>query len=129
MNNTEAFLTIFNQAWAEHDTDTILNSVTDDIHFRMAADVEGIRGKQAFKAWLAEMANPAFKVRLTTERLFVSGDDAALSGIIDMTEPDGSQHKFAFCDLYKLRNGKIAELLAYIVSDKAGEGCPASENK
>ncbi|MGX5915011.1 nuclear transport factor 2 family protein [Aliidiomarina sp. Khilg15.8] len=129
MSNTKDFLTKFNQAWVDHDVETVVNGVTDDIHFRMAMDDKGIQGKQAFKAWLSEMANPEYKISLTTERLFVSGDDAVLSGVMDMTEPDGTKRKFAFCDLYKMRDGKVAELQAYFMSDKADAGCPGSEDK
>lgn len=126
MSNVETFLTVFNQAWAAHDVDTIVSGVTDDIYFRMATDEEGIQGKQAFETWLSEMVKPEYKMSLTTERLFVSGDDAVLSGRMEMTEPDGTQRKFAFCDIYKLRDGKVAELLAYFMSDNADTGCPAS---
>lgn len=129
MSNVETFLTVFNQAWASHDVDTIVSGVTDDIHFRMALDEEGIRGKQAFKAWLSEMPKPESKLSLTTERLFVSGNDAMLSGYMEMTKPDGTHCKFAFCDIYKLRDGKVAELLAYFMSDKEGTGCPVSSSQ
>ena len=124
MNSTEAFLTQFNQAWFEHDVDGVVDGVTDDIHFRMATDEEGIHGKAAFRAWLAEMANPEYKISFKTERLIVSGDDAVLAGRMEMTEPSGQQRRFASCDIYKLRNGKVASMLVYFMNFQADEGCP-----
>lgn len=128
MSTTKEFLTQFNQAWMNHDVETIVDGVTDDIYFRMATDEQGIQGKDAFRAWLNEMANPDYKMTLKTERVIVSGDDAVLAGSMQMAEPDGTQRQFAFCDLYKLRDGKIASLTAYFMNHNAEEGCPSGSN-
>ncbi|RUO38580.1 hypothetical protein CWE13_02745 [Aliidiomarina shirensis] len=126
MSNLKTFLARFNQAWAEHDIKTIIAGVTDDIRFQMATDDTGIKGKEAFEKWLTEMMNPDYKVTMNTERLFISGNDAALSGSMEMVDPTGAEHKFAFCDLYTLRDGKVSELRAYVMDYKADKSCPAS---
>lgn len=116
MSSTKLFLTEFNQAWADNDIDTIVNGVTDDIHFRMASDDSGVRGKDAFKAWLKDMLITDTEMEVINERLIMSGDEAVLSGRIKMIEQDGTRKQFTFCDLYTLRDGKVAELVSYVMN-------------
>ncbi|RUO32472.1 nuclear transport factor 2 family protein [Aliidiomarina soli] len=126
MSTTKEFLTRFNQAWADQDIDTIVNSVTDDVHFRMATDDKGIHGKEAFATWIGEMSNADYKMQLTTERFFISGDEALLSGRMHMTERDGSEREFCFCDLYTLRDNKVSAMVSYFMNPASEDGCPAT---
>lgn len=116
MSDIKVFLTKFNQAWADNDIDTIVDGVTDDIHFRMATDASGIRGKDEFKVWLKDMLISDVEMELFTDRMIISGNDAVLSGRIEMREQDGTEKQFTFCDLYTLRDGKVAELVAYVMN-------------
>jgi len=124
MTTTRKFLTKFNQAWADNDVDTIVNSVTDDIHFKMVTDAEGIRGKEAFSSWLKDMSNNDFQMALTTDRVIIDGDQAAITGTMAMTKPDGTKSQFSYCDLYRLRDGKVAELMAFVMDHDKQPGCP-----
>ncbi|WP_194755952.1 nuclear transport factor 2 family protein [Aliidiomarina indica] len=120
MSDIKEFLTTFNQAWVDNDIDTIVQGVTNDIHFRMATDETGVHGKEAFKIWLKDMLISDVEMDVTTDRMIISGDEAVLSGRIRMIEQDGTQKQFTFCDLYRLRDGKVAELVAYVMNYNTG---------
>ena len=119
MKDLKKFLREFNNAWAEQDNDTILAGVTEDVRFSMANSKEAIEGKAAFADWLSSMDCGHDKPTITTERLIIDGDNAALSGSIIFSGKDAGT-RYAFCDVYTLREGRISEIVAYCV--KLGEG-------
>ncbi|MCP1727648.1 ketosteroid isomerase-like protein [Natronospira proteinivora] len=113
MQDTETFLRAFNEAFAREDVDTIMSSVTDDIRFRMASET-GIEGKPAFEKMLREMSASGCIFNLEIFDVVVAGDRAVVNGEMTLKEnKDGPVRAYAFCDLYQLRDGKIAETIAY----------------
>ncbi|MEX1057942.1 MAG: nuclear transport factor 2 family protein [Natronospirillum sp.] len=115
MSVSKQFLIDFNEAWAREDKAAILAAVTDDIQFRMAGE-EDINGKEAFAAVLEEMAGTGQEFTLTINRVIISAEDtAAVEGEMTLVDEDGEPVVFMFCDVYGLRDGKIAELKAFVV--------------
>lgn len=113
--NTQDMLIAFNQAWVETDLDHVLNAVTDDFTFRMADGAHELQGKDEFRQWLEQMQCGDGKASTTTNPPIVDGDNAVLTGEITVRSTDGEK-KFAFCDVYRLRDGKIQSLTAYCLT-------------
>lgn len=115
MNDTRKFLREFNEYWVREDTRAIVDTVTDDIRFGMAGGPL-VNGKAEFEAFLKkEMSGGATDMDLEIANIIVDGDRAAVDGEISMTDKDGQRKMYAFCDIYRLQGGKVAELIAYVV--------------
>ncbi|SDO22195.1 nuclear transport factor 2 family protein [Alkalicoccus daliensis] len=113
------FLEEFNEAFAKNDIAHILESITDDITWKMAGDIT-LHGKEEVEKALRAMENPP-QVELALDRLFIHGRDAAANGIITMTKEDGTVKKYEFCDVYafhQYKGGKIRKLTSYVVEAK-----------
>ena len=114
MNDTRAFLREFNAYWLHEDTQAILDTVTDDIRFGMAGG-KLVTGKADFAEFLKEMTGSGnTDLALDIANVIVDGDRAAVNGEIAMTSEDGQRRTYAFCDVYRLADGKVAELTAYV---------------
>ena len=114
MNDTRTFLHEFNEYWVREDTQAILDTVTDDIRFGMAGGKK-VSGKADFKAFLEGMGEGATDTALDIANIIVDGEGAAVNGEIAMTDKDGRRRVYAFCDIYRLEGGKVAELTAYVL--------------
>lgn len=112
MNPTEKFLRDFNQAWADEDVARIAADVTDDIHFAMAGR-PAIEGKTDFETFLKSMSGQSSDLELKVHQILIDGDRAAVTGELSMSDGE-KRSRYEFCDVYKLRDGKVAELIAYV---------------
>jgi uncharacterized protein len=120
MNDTKTFLREFNEYWVRADTPAILDTVTDDIHFSMVGG-QSVSGKTDFKAFLDEMDSGTPDMGLNIANIIVEGERAAVDGEISMTDKDGRRRVYAFCDIYRLEQGKVAELTAYVHETNSGD--------
>jgi ketosteroid isomerase-like protein len=119
MKDTKAFLREFNEYWVREETQAILDTVTDDIRFGMAGG-KLVSGKADFAGVLKEMTDSGNSdMGLEITNVIVDGDRAAVDGEISMTTEDGQRRVYAFCDVYRLAGGKVAELTAYVQEVKA----------
>ncbi|HMS11176.1 MAG TPA: nuclear transport factor 2 family protein, partial [Pyrinomonadaceae bacterium] len=50
-----------------------------------------------------------------------SGDSVVCYGAMSMTDGDGKSSNWTYCDIYRFRDGKIAELRSFVVMDKKEE--------
>lgn len=110
------FLEEFNEAFAKHDLEHILASITDDITWKMAGDVT-LHGKDEVEKALRSMEQN-HQTEIEIDRLFIHGRDAAANGIVTMTMEDGTVKKYEFCDVYafhQYKGGKIRKLTSYVV--------------
>jgi uncharacterized protein len=118
MNDTKQFLREFNEYWVREDVRAILDTVTDDIRFRMIGG-KSVSGKSEFESFLGEMPDGNSETALTITNVIVDGDQAAVNGEISMTDKDGQRQTYGFCDVYRLEGGKVAELTAYVLDVNA----------
>ncbi len=114
MSSTEKFLNDFNQAWARGDIPGILEGVTDDIDFRIA-NKPPITGRKDFAAMLEQYAGHCEVRELTINDVIIDGDRAAVAGQMIFAEAEGMPPGCDFCDIYRLRDGKVARLTAYVM--------------
>jgi ketosteroid isomerase-like protein len=104
-----------NLAITKGDFDGFLQRCTDDTVWNFVGD-RILKGKPAVRAWMAETyrAPPRFDV----EQMVAEGDTVVAVGTIMLTGSDGVEAKSSYCDVWRLRDGKLFELSAYVVSGK-----------
>ena len=93
-----------------------LSHCADDVVWNMVGD-QTTRGKQAIREWMASMKidPPKFTIANT----IADGDFVTSYGDMTMKEKDGKTVPYAFCDIYRFRDGKIAELNSFVIKTEA----------
>ncbi|HVL68007.1 MAG TPA: nuclear transport factor 2 family protein [Vicinamibacterales bacterium] len=104
---------LINDTFAKGDTRTFLDYCTDDVVWTMVGD-RTVQGKQAVADWMASM-QPSDLPTFTTEIVAVDGDVVAATGGMTMKEKDGSTGRYSYCDVYRFRDGKVAELRSFVI--------------
>lgn len=101
-----------NAAVTAGDNEGFLSFCAEDIVWSTVGG-ETLRGKEAVRAWMATgYAEPP---KFTVERLIADGDFVAAVGTIDSKGDDGGTVPNAYCDVWRFRDGKMAELRAFVV--------------
>lgn len=106
----------FNIAFNRHDVDAVMNAMTEDCIFENTnPQPDGTRlvGADEVRAYWKKFfaANPdAF---FETEEIFANGDRCVVRWIYRKTK-DGKPWHLRGVDVFKVRNGKVAEKLAYV---------------
>ncbi len=102
-----------NAAFAKSDTEAFLGLCTDDVVWSMVGD-QTVSGKEQIRKWMASMGGDP--PRVTVDQIVVDGDSAIAEGQMTMADGSGRQQSYAYCDVYRFRGGRIAELRAYVIN-------------
>jgi len=112
-----ALLERFADAWNRHDLDALMSMMTDDCVFEASAgpDVNGRRseGKSAVRAAYAAVFEAFPDARWGGATHFIAGDRAVSQWTFTGTQKDGKRVEVSGCDLFTLRDGKIAVKNSY----------------
>ena len=110
-DETIAVVDRFNEAFARHDVPAIMALMTDDVAFEDTAPPEGQRhvGQEAVRAAWTQLFEGNPDGVFTTEHAVVVGDRAAYQWVYDW----GEGHVRGI-DLFKVRDGKVAEKFSYV---------------
>lgn len=108
----KAVLTRANEAIARGDFEGFLALCTEDTEWTFVGD-RTLRGKDAVRRWMAETYRepPVFKV----DRMIAEGDFLTALGEITLRDADGTATHHAYADVWRFRDGLMAELHAYVV--------------
>ncbi|RAK65156.1 nuclear transport factor 2 family protein [Hymenobacter edaphi] len=100
-----------NAAITAGDYEGFLAHCTEDTQWTFVGE-QTLRGKQAVREWMrtAYRQPPQFRV----EHLIAEADFVTALGSITMTE-DGQAVEYAYCDVWRFREGKMAELRAFVI--------------
>jgi ketosteroid isomerase-like protein len=102
---------VFGSAWAAHDLDSAVSFLTDDCVFDSTGPApDGTRhiGPQAIRqAWTAIFADPSSKFE--PEETFGTGDR-----VVQRWQYSWDGGHVRGVDLFRVRDGKIAEKLSYV---------------
>lgn len=111
-----------NAAFAENDMEGFLSFCADEIEWTMVGE-KYVKGKEAIRKWLdsMDMEPPKF----TVDTVIAEGDSVAAHGSMIMKDKDGKTVPHAYCDIYRLRNAKIIELISFVIKTD-GKNEPAS---
>jgi len=101
-----------NAAISKGDNEGFLDYCTDDTEWNFTGDIS-LKGKQAVRQWMSEnyIAPPKFDV----EKLIAGEDHVIAMGTITLKGKDGKSTTSPYCDVWRFRDGKMAELKAYVV--------------
>ena len=112
-----ALLDRFADAWNRHDLDALMSMMTDECVFEASAgpDVNGQRseGREAVRAAFAAVFQTYPDAHWAHPRHIVSGDRAVSEWTFTGTRRDGTRVEVAGCDLFTLRDGRIAVKNSY----------------
>jgi ketosteroid isomerase-like protein len=106
----------FNEAFERHDLDAIMAAMTDDCLFDNTPppDGEAHRGQAAVRRAWQEFFAGSPNARFETEELFVAGDRAVARWRYTWVDSAGVEGHVRGVDVYRVRDGKVAEKLAYV---------------
>jgi uncharacterized protein len=111
-----------NAAFARGDVEGVLRHCSDDIGWTMVGE-KPLRGKAAIREMMAHGPQdpPDFTVRQTV----ADGDVVVATG--DMTmEEGGATVPYAFCDVWRFRDGKVVSLDAFVIKTERAERAAAA---
>ena len=105
-----------NASFAEGGIEGFLSHCADEAVWTMVGN-KTTRGKNAIREWLAtmDMEPPKF----TVDNIIADGDFVTAYGDMTMKEKDGKTVPYAYCDIYRFRDGKIVELNSFVIKTEA----------
>ena len=101
-----------NAAIAEGDCEGFLMLCTEDTEWTFVGDIS-ISGKGAVRQGMATAYRepPKFNV----QRMIAEGDFVTALGEITLTDAEGKASLHAYCDVWRFRGGRMAELQAFVI--------------
>lgn len=108
----KAVLTKANEAITKGDFEGFLAFCTDDTEWTFVGD-RTLKGKDAVRRYMAETYRepPVFRV----DHLIAEGDFLTALGAITLKDEDGKATDYAYCDVWRFRDGRMAELQAFVI--------------
>ena len=114
MNRNKEILKTANAAITNGDNEGFLSVCTDDTRWTFLGD-KTLEGKEAVRQWMAKEYKepPDFMV----ENLITEDDFVVAIGKIKMKDAEGKTTLYSYSDVWRFRDGKIAELKAFVIKD------------
>jgi ketosteroid isomerase-like protein len=107
----------FDAAFGRHDVDAIMAAMTDDCVFESTyppPDGRRFEGQAAVRGAWEELFRASPDAHFETEDLFVADDRCTARWIYHYSGADGSSQHIRGVDVFRVRDGKVAEKLAYV---------------
>ena len=118
VENNKAILEKANAANAKGDYEGFLSFCTEDTEWTFVGD-QILNGKEAVRRYMAETYREPPK--FTTVNLIAEGDFVTALGDITLKDKDGKATRYSYCDVWRFRNGKMAELKAFVIEPSQDE--------
>ncbi len=113
---TLATIERFNAAFNLHDVPAIMALMTDDCVFestRPTPDGQKVAGRVAVRQFWEEFFGRSPHARFETEEAFATGDRAVVRWVYHWVR-DGVPGHVRGIDLFRVRDGKVAEKMSYV---------------
>ena len=113
---TRTVIDRFNDAFNRHDVDAIMRCMTPDCVFentRPAPDGTRLEGEAAVREYWEAFFTRSPDARFDTEDVFVSGDRCIVQWVYHWIR-DGKPRHVRGVDLFRVRDGRVAEKLSYV---------------
>ncbi len=107
----------FNDAFNRHDVDAVMALMTDDVIFENTSpfpDGERYTGQDAVRAFWQGLFDSTPDAHFAAEDIFAVDDRCTVRWRYTFTSSDGSPGHVRGVDVFKVREGKVAEKLAYV---------------
>lgn len=111
--NNKAILEKANEYMANGDNEGFLSFCTDDTEWTFVGE-QTLHGKTAVRRYMADAYQEP--PRFLVERLIGEGDFVTATGTISVKDRDGSIANYSYCDVWRFRDGKMAELKAFVIN-------------
>ena len=113
---TTAAVDAFNEAFNAHDVDAVMRCMTDDAIFESTSPPAGERhvGAASVRAAWESFFRASPTARFDAEEVITTGDRCIVRWIYTWTDDDGSEARVHGVDVIRVRDGKVAEKLAYV---------------
>lgn len=110
--SNKAILEKANAAITEGDNEGFLLYCTEDTEWTFVGD-KTLHGKEAVREYMvkAYITPPAFVV----DNLIAEGEFVTAVGKISMKDETGKMVDYSYCDVWRFRDGKMAELKAFVI--------------
>ena len=101
-----------NAAIVKRDFEGFLQLCTEDTEWTFVGE-RTLRGKEAVRKWMADTYReaPEFDVH----RMVAEGDFVIAIGEITLKDNKGGSSRHEYCDVWRFRDGLLAELRAFVV--------------
>ncbi len=116
-NDTLAAVQRFNEAFNRHDVAAIMVAMTEDCVFENtspAPDGERYEGQAAVRAFWERFFGESPHAAFETEDCFAVGNRCVVCWRYRWIEPDGTRGTIRGVDVFRVRDGKVAEKFAYV---------------
>ena len=110
--DSKAILMEANAHVQKGDYEAFLRYCTDDTRWEFVGDTV-LGGKEAVRAYMREAY--AYPPEFDVDVLIAEGDFVTAVGHISLRDSKGKVTRYAYCDVWTLRDGKLAGLRAYVV--------------
>jgi ketosteroid isomerase-like protein len=107
----------FNEAFNRHDVQAVMALMTEDCIFDNTyppPDGERFEGQEAVRRFWEEFFHSSPDAVFQSEEMITHGDRCVVRWRYDWTSTDGSRGHIRGVDVLRVRNGKVAEKLAYV---------------
>jgi ketosteroid isomerase-like protein len=110
---TNALMARFGSAFMKGDVEAIVACVTDDFEWRQAVGPDApwgrvVQGKDELRQALAERDITMAKLKFSDTKVTINGNQVVGTFRISGETQDGQPADWRGCDLYEIRDGKIA---------------------
>lgn len=112
IENNKEILVKANTAITDGNHEEFLSFCTDDTVWTFVGE-QTLKGKEAVRQYISKAYQepPKFKV----DHLIGDGDFLTAVGEISMKDENGKTNNYSYADVWRFRNGKMAELKAFVV--------------
>jgi ketosteroid isomerase-like protein len=115
--DTIAVIDLFNERFNAHDVDGVMAVMTDDCIFENTSpfpDGERFTGQASVRAFWEQFFAGTPSAHFDGEEIIAAGDRAVVRWRYTWANDDGSTGHIRGVDVFKVRDGKVAEKLAYV---------------
>jgi ketosteroid isomerase-like protein len=112
MESNKQVLEKANAAITKGDYEGFLSYCTEDTVWNFVGE-QVLNGKDALREYMAKVYAEPPKFRV--ESLVAEGEFVIAVGTIKLKNADGLPVDYAYCDVWRLRDGKLHELKAFVV--------------
>ena len=113
MSRKFAHIDTLSETLDSQDVDKVLEYLTEDCLFT-AGNSESIQGKKDIKSTLNSFFDSVKSTRHRLSDIFESDNSLVHRGDVTYTRLDNTKLTVPFCDVFKIRDNKIAEYTIYI---------------
>ncbi len=112
VEDNKATLEKANAAVSKGDNEGFLKFCTDDTKWTFVGD-QVLQGKEAVRQYMLTeyIRPPEFDVK----NLVAENDFVIARGYITMPDKSGKAVRYSYCDVWRFRDGKMAELMAFVI--------------